>query len=63
MQSVSICDSFPEDKRRIKRTTGSMFKTGYKYQWPRFYGKLVKDSIKAKHWELRKYLPTTEKYQ
>lgn len=27
------------------------------YQWPRKYGKKVKDSVKNKNWELRKYNP------
>jgi hypothetical protein len=28
------------------------------YTWPRLYGKEVKESIKNKCWELRKYLPS-----
>lgn len=27
------------------------------YQWPRKYGKKVKDSVKNKNWELRRYQP------
>lgn len=54
--NISISDNFPKDKRYIRRTTGSMGKTGPD-QWPRLYGKPVKDCVKAKNWELRKYYP------
>lgn len=54
--NISIKDNYPEDKRKIGRSTGSMSKIG-PYQWPRFYGKTINECVKAKHWELRNYLP------
>lgn len=54
--NISIVNSFPEDKRKIGRSTGSSDKVAPE-QWPRLYGRSIKQSIKAKCWELRNYAP------